>query len=161
MRGRKPKPTAIKKLTGNPGKRPLNDAEPHPPIPGRTPYVPRFLSDDGKKAWRELVKVLVDVGLYTVIDKFALAMFCQAYGRWMHAEQKVDELGEMLISKKSGQPYTNPWAYRADKHWEQARKMLSEFGLSPAERSRIKAAHQDEEMTLAEMLFAEAYESDG
>jgi hypothetical protein len=30
MRGRKPKPTRIKALTGNPGKRPLNPHEPRP-----------------------------------------------------------------------------------------------------------------------------------
>ena len=30
-RGRKPKPTALKVLEGNPGKRPLNDHEPIPP----------------------------------------------------------------------------------------------------------------------------------
>lgn len=29
-RGRKPKPTAIKELEGNPGKRPLNANEPRP-----------------------------------------------------------------------------------------------------------------------------------
>lgn len=156
MRGRKPKPTTIKRLTGNPGKRPLNDAEPRPPVPESTPYVPRWLNDDGKKAWRDVVKILVDVGLYTEVDRFALAMFCQAFGRWIHAEQKVEELGEMLISKKSGQPYTNPWAYRADKHWEQARKMLSEFGLTPAERSRIKVQVQEEEWSLADVLFSEA-----
>ena len=32
MRGRKPVPTALKKLRGNPGKRPLNDAEPKPDV---------------------------------------------------------------------------------------------------------------------------------
>ena len=31
VRGRKPKPTAIKELEGNPGKRPLNGHEPVPP----------------------------------------------------------------------------------------------------------------------------------
>ena len=30
MRGRRPKPTRIKALTGNPGKRPLNAHEPRP-----------------------------------------------------------------------------------------------------------------------------------
>ena len=30
MRGRRPKPTRLKMLTGNPGKRPLNDDEPRP-----------------------------------------------------------------------------------------------------------------------------------
>lgn len=31
QRGRKPKPTALKELEGNPGKRTLNDKEPKPP----------------------------------------------------------------------------------------------------------------------------------
>ena len=31
-RGRRPKPTALKKLEGNPGKRPLNELEPVPPV---------------------------------------------------------------------------------------------------------------------------------
>ena len=31
-RGRKPKPTALKKLEGNPGKRQMNEYEPLPPI---------------------------------------------------------------------------------------------------------------------------------
>ena len=32
MAGRKPKPTAVKKLEGNPGKRKLNTKEPNPGI---------------------------------------------------------------------------------------------------------------------------------
>ena len=31
-RGRKPKPTALKELEGNPGKRSLNPSEPKPPM---------------------------------------------------------------------------------------------------------------------------------
>ena len=31
IRGRKPKPTALKLLEGNPGKRPINEHEPVPP----------------------------------------------------------------------------------------------------------------------------------
>jgi hypothetical protein len=32
MRGRRPKPTPVKVLTGNPGKRPLNKNEPRPDV---------------------------------------------------------------------------------------------------------------------------------
>jgi hypothetical protein len=41
MRGRKPKPTFLKVLDGNPGKRPLNDQEPRPPqgIPDRPDWL--------------------------------------------------------------------------------------------------------------------------
>ena len=49
-RGRKPKPTALKELEGNPGKRPLNDREPKPEK--KAPPCPKWLNDDAKKEWR-------------------------------------------------------------------------------------------------------------
>ena len=35
MKGRKPKPTRLKVISGNPGKRPINDSEPDPDKIGR------------------------------------------------------------------------------------------------------------------------------
>ena len=49
MRGRKPTPTAIKVLEGNPGKRPLNDREPQPPK--KAPSCPKWLEPDAKREW--------------------------------------------------------------------------------------------------------------
>ena len=46
-RGRKPKPTALKVLEGNPGKRPLNDREPVPPK--GTLKCPAWLLPEAKK----------------------------------------------------------------------------------------------------------------
>ena len=39
-RGRKPTPTAIKELEGNPGKRPMNSAEPKPDRTGKVRIYP-------------------------------------------------------------------------------------------------------------------------
>lgn len=49
QRGRKPKPIAIKELEGNPGKRPLNDAEPKPVR--KAPPCPKWLEPEAKKEW--------------------------------------------------------------------------------------------------------------
>ena len=47
MAGRKPKPTAVKKLEGNPGKRKLNMKE---PVPAKgMPACPDWLMPDGRK----------------------------------------------------------------------------------------------------------------
>ena len=43
MAGRKPKPTAVKKLEGNPGKRKLNTKEPVPAKKPRNTSIPRAL----------------------------------------------------------------------------------------------------------------------
>jgi hypothetical protein len=52
MRGRRPLPTAIKELTGNPGKRPLNLDEPHPPK--IIPKCPKHLDENARKKWRRI-----------------------------------------------------------------------------------------------------------
>ena len=47
--GRKPKPTALKKLEGNPGKRKLNTKE---PVPGKgMPDCPKWLLPVAKEEW--------------------------------------------------------------------------------------------------------------
>ena len=53
-RGRKPTPTAIKELEGNPGHRPLNKHEPKPMK--KAPACPKSLSTEAKKEWRRLCK---------------------------------------------------------------------------------------------------------
>ncbi len=50
MRGRRPKPSRIKALTGNPGKRPLNSHEPQPAVP----ECPSELSLAARQEWARL-----------------------------------------------------------------------------------------------------------
>ena len=47
QRGRKPKPTAVKVLEGNPGKRSLNTGEPKPDK--KAPRCPAWLEDEAKE----------------------------------------------------------------------------------------------------------------
>ena len=158
MRGRKPKPTKLKELAGNPGGRPLNSSEPQVPVPDRAPYAPRFLNADGKREWRRVVGLLIDLGLYTELDYAALAMYCQAYGRWVQMERKLADEDLVLIGAEGGQ-YQNPKLHVANKAWEQMRKILAEFGLTPSSRSRLQL-QPGKEPSLAEMLFNMAV-SDG
>lgn len=154
MRGRKPKPTAVKKLAGNPGRRPLNDNEPQFPVPGRTPSPPDYLSDEAQEVWRDLGKMLLDAGLLTRVDRYALGMFCAVAGRWMEAERDLRDEG-LILTSSDGNAYQNPRLHVANRAWDQMRKMLGEFGLTPAERSRLHVAAQEHEVSLAEILFSD------
>ena len=54
--GRKPKPTAMKELEGNPGKRKLNKKE---PMPGKgMPDCPKWLLPDAQEEWKRLSEKL-------------------------------------------------------------------------------------------------------
>ncbi len=76
QRGRKPKPTAIKLLEGNPGKRSLNTGEPQPNK--KAPRCPSWLEDEAKKEWKRMAKQLEHLGILTEIDMAAFAGYCQA-----------------------------------------------------------------------------------
>ena len=67
MRGRKPLPSNVVRLRGNPGKRRLNDAEPRPAA--KTPSCPACLGDEARKEWKRLAKELAELGLLTGLDR--------------------------------------------------------------------------------------------
>jgi DNA modification methylase len=69
MRGRRPKPSRIKALTGNPGKRPLNAHEPRP-VPA-LPECPPELSPAGRQEWGRLSAELSKLNLITHLDRGA------------------------------------------------------------------------------------------
>ncbi len=73
-RGPAPKPTRMKVLAGNPGKRPLNRREPQPK-PG-LPRCPAQLSEEAKREWKRISKELDRLGLLTVLDRAALSAYC-------------------------------------------------------------------------------------
>ncbi|MEM6560029.1 MAG: phage terminase small subunit P27 family [Planctomycetota bacterium] len=135
MRGRKPKPTAIKELTGNPGKRALNKSEPKPAA--KLPACPKHLGDEARKEWRRVTKQLADLNLLTDLDRAVLAAYCQAWGRWVEAETELRKHGP-VVKSPSGYPIQNPYLSIANKAMEQMRKLLPELGLSPSSRSRIQ-----------------------
>ena len=70
-RGRKPKPTALKLLEGNPGKRPLNANEPIPPQ-GEV-KCPSWLLPEAKKEWKRLAPAMESMGILTLADEKAFA----------------------------------------------------------------------------------------
>ena len=91
MAGRKPKPTAVKKLEGNPGKRKLNTKE---PIPGKgMPDCPKWLLPEAKEEWKRLCDKLNQMGVLTEIDRAAFASYCQSYARWKEAQEHIDSEG--------------------------------------------------------------------
>jgi P27 family predicted phage terminase small subunit len=144
IRGRKPKPTRLKQLAGNPGKRPLNDHEPRPRVVQLS--CPPELSDAGKREWRRLVKELAALKLLTNLDRAALAAYCEAYALWTEAIAAIHKYGTMVKSP-SGFPMQSPYIAIANRQAEIMMRIASEFGFTPASRSRI-AIPEEREPTL-------------
>lgn len=134
QRGRIPTPTAIKLLEGNPGKRPINKNEPRPEK--RAPNCPTWLEPEAKKEWKRMSKTLEAIGVLTQVDATAFAGYCQAYARWREAEEFLSKHGT-IFKTPSGYIQQVPQVSIAQTYLKIMKDFCSEFGLTPAARSRI------------------------
>jgi len=132
----KPLPTALKIFKNTARKDQLNEFEPAPARDQIQP--PDNLSDGALKNWGLVVEQLKSAGIMTNLDNQALGLYCEAYSRWCEANSKIAEHG-MVIKAPSGYPVQSPYLSISNKAFEQMRAMLSEFGMTPSSRSRIKA----------------------
>lgn len=148
--GRKPQPTALKLLHGNPGRRPLNENEPKPKA--ALPKPPAHLSPVAKQEWRRAGKLLHSMGLISDLDLAAFALYCTAWARWVEAEQALSTYGVMLKSP-NGFPVQSPYLSVANRAMDQIRSLLSEFGMSPATRTRVSAMLPDNDDDPMEQLL--------
>lgn len=148
--GRKPKPTAMKELAGNPGHRPLNRNEPRPAV--RAPSCPAAVTGEARKEYRRVARLLVDMGVLTEADRAPLVAYAVAYGRWMDAEKVVTEKGT-IVTTSNGNLIQNPYLSVANRAMEQMCKLAAEFGMTPSSRSRVSVVANDREPTLADVLF--------
>lgn len=143
-RGPPPKPTALKVIAGNPGKKPLNQREPKPQQ--GTPHCPAWLSPEARKVWKRLVPQLRAMRVLTVVDADALAAYCHTYVRWRDAEEFLSNHG-MVYPIRDDQNRVKcmqqfPQVAISRNLLLVLRAYQQEFGLTPASRSRI--AIQDE-----------------
>lgn len=155
-RGPMAKPTALRLLEGNAGKRPLDlSAGVNPTI--AIPDAPRHLGREARKEWKRITPLLEELGLISGLDRSALAMYCQAAGRLAELEtafgRKVDALvdGGMnyFDAVHEASHSTTPSGYQQQsvivqlitRHREQLHRYLQHFGLSPAARGRVQPSN--------------------
>lgn len=146
--GRRPVPTELKLVQGTARTTRMNKREPKPVRAMPTP--PAHLSVPAKLEWLRLATELHDLGLLTRIDRAALAAYCQAYGRWVQAEQAVAKMAErdmltngLMIKTTNGNAIQNPLVGTANKAMLDMLRIASEFGMTPAARARIEADPKD------------------
>lgn len=135
-RGPSPKPTNLKVLQGNPGKRELNENEPKYNSSEELLKPPSYLSNYGKKEWKRISPLLLKNGLLTEADVSALAAYCQAYNRWLEAEKLIRTYGYTAMTDK-GNIIQRPEVGIANKAMDEMLKYGKEFGLTPSSRSSL------------------------
>jgi P27 family predicted phage terminase small subunit len=138
MRGRKPRPTYLKVISGVRKGR-INQHEAKAP-PGM-PSPPEFLSPEALEEWHRIGPALYAAGLLTPLDRGVFAVYCTAVGRWQQAEKALAEAGGLVVPSTSNNhaSLANPLLHIANRAAADAVKFGSEFGLTPSSRSRVVA----------------------
>jgi P27 family predicted phage terminase small subunit len=144
MRGRKPTPTTLRLVKGNPGRRPVNDGEPN--VHSGIPSPPAELNEYARTEWKRVARHLRHSGLLSPIDRAALAAYCQSYGVWRQAEQALARMAAadpttqgLLIRTSNGNAVQNPLLGIANKARSDMVRFAAEFGMTPSARSRVTA----------------------
>jgi P27 family predicted phage terminase small subunit len=102
------------------------------------PRCPGHLSPVAAREWRRVAAVLHGMGALSLIDRAALAAYCQAYARWVEAEEKLRE-APLLYKTPSGYVQQSPWLGIVHKQLEVMGRYMVELGMTPAARSRVAA----------------------
>lgn len=135
------KPTKLKVVQGtNRPHRNNNEAQ----VEIKIPPCPLFLGKEAKKYWGDISEQLANVGLIGVIDGALFALHCDSYGRYIEISEQLKKIEDMLDQTPNGlQVQSALWQIR-NKLWDQVLRSASEFGLSPAGRSKIDLPAQPE-----------------
>lgn len=142
-RGRKPKPTKLKELNGNAGKRALNKNEPKfKQVTNIEP--PEWLEPLAVEMWQRVVPQLCANDLLTVGDLHNVEAFCTAYARWRQAQDEINNYGVVVPHPETGVLQKNPAVTVMNETARQLVTFGSLLGLDPSSRARLTGGTKNE-----------------
>ena len=157
MAAPRPLPTAIKKARGNPGRRPFDEDEPRYPV-GADPLC--HLGTAEREIWQELAPLLTHARVLTEADAHALAYLCEDIAMERLITDKLrPQLGEdgqmrsgLVIQTEHGIRVSPLFKIQTELRARISRG-ISEFGLNPSARVKVKAEERNAAADLEEMLM--------
>lgn len=157
MVGRKETPNEIKRITGNPGRRPINDKEPNVRQVRSYREPPDYVREYpfAAETWEGTLPVLIEMGVLMTGDLASFGQYCIAVA--MHREgvlvlaeegpiyESVTEAGG-IIKRKS------PYVEIVNMNAKLAQSFAAEFGLTPSSRAKVKWNPAEDDNPLDEFL---------
>ena len=151
MKGRKPKPTALKLLDGDFNKDPQlrNHNEPEPEVGVVT--CPAWITGDARTEWKRVSGELMSMGVATLVDRAALEQYTTAYASWRDSLRVVAKEGR-FIATESG-PKRHPACGAAQAYADLCHKLLIQFGMTPSSRTRLHIKKETDSDAVEKRFF--------
>ena len=138
QRGRPRKPLNLHILHGTlpRGRRAnLDEPQPKPSVPDPPPHLQGIALEE----WHRVAPLLVELRILSDLDRGTLASYCWAYQQWVNASTELQN-SPMILKSPNGYPLLSPHWSVATKALDAMRAALTELGLSPASRTRIRGS---------------------
>jgi P27 family predicted phage terminase small subunit len=149
MRGRTPKPAALRLVDGNPGHREIPAT---PDVEASIPECPAHLQDPSDRAsqiarqeWDRITPELLMVQLINPLFRSIVVAYCDAWGEYVFAhEMLIRPPGEngvggggYLVKTPNNYEVQSPWVAIKNKAQEKLTKTATELGLTPSALMRV------------------------
>ena len=139
--GRRREPAQSKVIKGNF----RGDRHKHGPVVEiQSPPCPTWLPKSAKKYWKDIAPQLVNAGLIGIVDSAAFIAHCDSVGKFEEVTKKLKKLEDMIDETPQKYQVQSVLFTIRNKLWDQVMKSASEFGLSPAARSKVKDSNQQQ-----------------
>jgi P27 family predicted phage terminase small subunit len=139
--GRKPLPTAIKKLAGTYRADRANPNEPESIVLEKLPRCPAHLKGQTKEIWKRTGQRLITMRVLTEADLDAFEDYCRIRSQWQKAMDALEEYG-LFVKGREGQLQRNPAQMIVNTLLPHVVAYQGKFGLTPSDRSRVSAVVQ-------------------
>lgn len=153
VRGRKPKPTAVKEASGALRKDPQRRNRHEPDVPKGRPEMPHWVKEDdiAHRCWNQTCQLLESMKILTEADAHPIAAYCSDFAQWYRLRHLVSEGNVSQMTEQGDKVKVE--AVQVHKYQDRMFKFWSEYGMTPSSRSRLIAKQaEDEESPFNELI---------
>ena len=145
--GRKPKPTATKKLEGTyrEDRDNLNAPEFEPFT--KAPSCPSYITGKARAAWQKHSSLLTEAGVLTPSDLHALEAYCVTYSQWRDAVEQLKKSMTTWGGVGGVELKASPYVAIAKDSQAAMRQWMNELGITPSSRSKVTGTKKQEKTT--------------
>jgi phage terminase small subunit len=150
MKGRKPTPTGLKLLRGNPGHRPIDTLHEPQATVGKLPEAPPYVASDAEalKFWLRQGAELVAMRTLAEEDWASFGGLCLTHSRVVWLTERINKIKTKRRVTEKDEIRLGTYESQRGKTLDRFNKSAGDFGITPASRTRIKIPHNDGQLPL-------------
>ena len=118
--------------------------------------MPPGLTEIAQEVWATYEPILYNLGVLTELDGLAFEQMCTVYADWVKYKDEILKVGELVEVRNAAGDVMDikihPYAKLKVKAQEQLNRLLANFGMTPADRSRIVIAGSNKNKSKVEKV---------